>query len=79
MLSSELSLFFRNRQQKREKDGKIKISVVLKTLTFNQYQKSDKASFIIYAGFQCLIETTDGCKNNAKNSSTSGFLTSKTS
>ena len=33
-------------------------------LEFNQYQKSDKASFIIYADLQCLIEKIDGCKNH---------------
>ena len=37
-------------------------------LEFNQYQKSDKASFIIYADLECLIEKTDGCKNNPENS-----------
>ena len=38
-------------------------------LEFNQYQKSDKAPFIIYADLECIIEKTDGCKNNAENSS----------
>ena len=33
-------------------------------LGFNQYQKSDKASFIIYADLECIIEKIDGCKNN---------------
>ena len=33
-------------------------------LEFNQYQKSGKASFIIYADLECLIEKTDRCKNN---------------
>ena len=41
-----------------------------KILEFNQYQKSDKAPFIIYADLECIIEKTDGCKNNPKNSST---------
>ena len=41
-----------------------------KILEFNQYQKSNKASFIIYADFACIIEKTDGCKNNPENSST---------
>ena len=36
----------------------------------NQYQKSDKALFIIYADLECLIEKIDGCKNNPENSST---------
>ena len=41
-----------------------------KILEFNQYQKSDKAPFIIYADLECIIEKTDGCKNNPENSST---------
>ena len=39
-------------------------------LEFNQYQKSDKAPFIIYADLEYLIETTDGCKDNSEYSST---------
>ena len=38
-----------------------------KILEFNQYQKSDKAPFIIYADLECLIEKIDGCKNNPDN------------
>ena len=41
-----------------------------KILKFNLYQKSDKAPFIIYADLECLIEKTDGRKNNSENSST---------
>ena len=41
-----------------------------KILEFNQYQKSDKAPFIIYADLECLIEKIDGCENNPENSST---------
>ena len=33
-----------------------------KILEFNQYQKFDKAQFVIYADLQCLIEKIDGCK-----------------
>ena len=33
-------------------------------LEFNQYQKFDKALFIIYADLECIIEKTDGSKNN---------------
>ena len=33
-----------------------------KTLVFNQYQKSKKAPFIIYAGLESLIEKIDECK-----------------
>ena len=56
-----------------------------KILEFNQYQKSDKAPFIIYADLECIIEKTDGYKNNPENSFTtkvsehilSGFSMSK--
>ena len=41
-----------------------------KILEFNQYQKSNKAPFIINAACKCLIEKIDGCKNNPENSST---------
>ena len=41
-----------------------------KILEFNQYQKSVQAPFIIYANLECIIEKTDGCKNNPENSST---------
>ena len=46
----------------------------IKILELNQYQKSDKVPFIIYkvpfiiyADLECLIEKTDGCKNNIEN------------
>ena len=42
-----------------------------KILQFNQYPKSDKAPFIIYADLECIIEKIDGCKNNPETSSTS--------
>ena len=41
----------------------------IKILEFNQYQKSDKALFIVYVDFECIIEQIDGCKNNSENSS----------
>ena len=41
-----------------------------KILEFNQYQKSDKGPFIIYADLKYIIEKIDGCKNNPENSST---------
>ena len=41
-----------------------------KILEFNQYKKSEKALFIIYADLECIIEKIDGCKNNPENSST---------
>ena len=58
-----------------------------KRLKFNQYQKSDKVPFIIYADLECIIEKIDECKNNPDNSSTtkvsehipSGFSMSKIS
>ena len=39
-------------------------------LEFNQYQKSDKPPFIIYAYLKCSVEKIDGCKNNPEKSST---------
>ena len=33
-------------------------------LKFNQYPKSAKAPFIIYADLECLIEKIDGCKSS---------------
>ena len=36
----------------------------------NQYQKSDKAHFIIYADLDCIIAKIIVCKNNPENSST---------
>ena len=41
-----------------------------KILGFNQYQKSDKAAFFIYADLEGMIEKIDACKNNPGNSST---------
>ena len=41
-----------------------------KMLKHNQYQKSDKPSFIIYPHLECIIEKIDGCRNNPENSST---------
>ena len=41
-----------------------------KTLELNQYQKSDKSSFVIYAAFKFLIEKIDRYKNNTENLST---------
>ena len=41
-----------------------------KILEFKQYQKSDKAPFIIYADLESIIEKIDGCKNNLENLST---------
>ena len=41
-----------------------------KILELNQYKKSNKAPFIIYANLECLIENIDGFKKNPENSST---------
>ena len=39
-------------------------------LEFNQYQKFDKAPYIIYADLKYLIKKIDGCKNNPEKLST---------
>ena len=54
---------------KRVQENKDFCNVILpsentKTLEFNQYPKSDKAPFIIYAYLECLIENINVCKNN---------------
>ena len=38
-----------------------------KILEFNQYQKSEKAPFIIYAHLECWTENIDEFKNNPDN------------
>ena len=45
-----------------------------KILKFNQYQKTGKAPFIIYADLECIIEKIDGCKSNPENSSTTKVI-----
>ena len=58
-----------------------------KILEFNQYQKSDKARFTIYADHKSLIEKINECKDNPEKSSAikvgeylqSGFLMSAAS
>ena len=61
---SQFPSFFCNKKNKRESSEDSKV------LEFNQYQKPDNTSFVIYADLECLIEKTDGCKNNPENSST---------
>ena len=39
-------------------------------LEFNQYMKSDKMAYIIYADIESLTKNIDGCANNSENSST---------
>ena len=41
-----------------------------KVLEFNQYMKSDKMPYIIYADMESLIRKIDRCANNPENSST---------
>ena len=55
---------------KKECETKNMPSDDIKILEFNQYQNSDKAPFIIYTDLECIIQKTDGCKNNPENSST---------
>ena len=64
---------------KKEHENEDSCNVVMPSedteiLKFNQYQKCDKVSFIIYVDLECLIEKIDGCKNNPQNSS--GFTIS---
>ena len=37
------------------------------TSEFNQYQKSDKTSSIIYVDLKSLIKKVNGCENNPRN------------
>ena len=60
-----------------EKYVKIKIFMELKChpkwiliLQFNQYIKSDKLLYIIYADLESLIKNIDECTNNSEKSST---------
>ena len=41
-----------------------------KMIEFNQFQKSDRAPFIIYTDLEWIIKKIDGCKNNPENLST---------
>ena len=70
---SELLSFFCNKNKfqfhKRVCENKDFGNIIMpsddtKILEFNQYQKSDKAPFIIYADLECLIERVYGFKNN---------------
>ena len=44
-----------------------------KILEFSQYQKTDKALFIILADLEYLIEKINECKNKPENSSTAAL------
>ena len=56
--------------ENRDFSNVIILSEDTRIFEFNQYQKSDKAPFIIYADLECIIKKIDVCKNNAENSST---------
>ena len=43
-------------------------------LDFNQYMKSDKMSYIIYADIESTFKKIDGCANNPENSSTTKIV-----
>ena len=45
-------------------------SKYIEVFDFNQYKKSGKALFTIYADVECVTEKIDGYKNNSENSST---------
>ena len=46
------------------------LSKKVKVLEFNQYMKSDKMPYLIYANIESLIRKIDGCANNPEDSST---------
>ena len=41
-----------------------------KILQFNEYMKSNKMPYIVYADMESLIKKIDGCADNPENSST---------
>ena len=45
-------------------------AIKINILQFNQYMKSDKMLYIIYADIEQLIRKIDGCANNPEKSST---------
>ena len=64
-LQNKLEIHKRIRENKDFRNVKM-TSKDTKILEFNQYQKSDKAPFIIYANLEQLREKIDGCKNDPK-------------
>ena len=67
-------IFFKLEPHKRVWKNKDSCHVIMpsedtKMWEFSQYQKSDKAPFIIYPGLECIIEKIDGCNKNPQNSS----------
>ena len=78
ILLPKLPSFFRTKSKlnsrKRVCENKDFCNIIMrsedaKILEFNQYQKSDKTSFVVCADLECLPEKSDGCKNNPENSS----------
>ena len=77
---SQLTSFICIRKHKRESTNNTfenkdfrniaMLSENTKILEFNQYQKSNKEPFIIYADLECLIERIYRFENNAENSFT---------
>ena len=55
--------------ENKDSCNKSMLSEDTKILQINQYQKSDKAPFTIYADLECIMKKMDGCKNNSENSS----------
>ena len=60
----------RKKCENKDSSSVIMPSEDTKILGFNQYKKSYKVPFVIYADLECITEKTDGCKNNPENSST---------
>ena len=56
------SFITKNKLESHKKDTKI--------LKFYQHRKSDKATFIIYADLEIIVEKINECKDNPENSST---------
>ena len=47
-----------------------------KILELKQYQKSEKAPFIIYADLECILEKIDGCIENSSTTKVSEHIPS---
>ena len=60
---------------KKVRENKVFCNVIMpskdtKTIEFIQNPKSDKATFIVHADFECIMEKIDECKNNPEHCST---------
>ena len=51
-------------------------SIDTEILEFNQYQKSDKAPFVIYADLECILEKIDGKTENLSTAKVSKYIPS---